>query len=62
MALQGIKAVTKVFYTHTARFLSEHGFASVRFDLYGNGESDGEFEDMTFTGILHDIEDIYKLD
>ena len=54
----GNKSGYKSIYTHTARFLAEHGFASVRFDLYGNGESDGEFEDMTFTGILHDIEDI----
>lgn len=58
----GNKSGYKSIYTHTARFLAEHGFASVRFDLYGNGESDGEFEDMTFTGILHDIEDIIKLD
>ncbi len=54
----GNKSGYKNIYTHTARFLAENGFASVRFDLYGNGESDGEFEDMTFTGILHDIEDI----
>ena len=54
----GNKSGYKSIYTHTARLLAEHGFASVRFDLYGNGESDGEFEDMTFTGILHDIEDI----
>ena len=54
----GNKSGYKSIYTHTARFLAEHGFASVRFDLYGNGESDGEIEDMTFTGILHDIEDI----
>ena len=46
MALQGIKAVTKYLYAHS-QILAEHGFASVRFDLYGNGESDGEFEDMT---------------
>ena len=50
----GNKSGYKSIYTHTARLLAEHGFASVRFDLYGNGESDGEFEDMTFTGILHD--------
>ena len=47
----------KYLYSHS-QILAENGFASVRFDLYGNGESDGEFEDMTFTGILHDIEDI----
>lgn len=56
--LPGNKSGYKNIYTHTATFLAENGFASVRFDLYGNGESDGEFEDMTFTGILHDIEDI----
>ena len=38
----GNKSGYKSIYTHTARFLAEHGFASVRFDLYGNGESDGE--------------------
>ena len=48
----GNKSGYKSIYTHTARLLAEHGFASVRFDLYGNGESDGEFEDMTFTGAL----------
>lgn len=54
----GNKSGYKNSYTQTARFLAKHGFASVRFDLFGNGESDGEFEDMTFTGILEDIEDI----
>jgi hypothetical protein len=37
----GNKSGYKSIYTHTARLLAEHGFASVRFDLYGNGESDG---------------------
>lgn len=54
----GNKSGYKSIYTHTARFLAQNGFASVRFDLYGNGESDGEFNDMTFTSILEDIEDI----
>ena len=49
----GNKSGYKSIYTHTARFLAEHGFASVRFDLYGNGESDGEFEDMTFTAVSY---------
>lgn len=54
----GNRSGYKNIYTHTARVLAENGFASVRFDLYGNGESDGEFSDMTFTSILEDIEDI----
>ncbi|TYB60125.1 alpha/beta fold hydrolase [Nonomuraea sp. PA05] len=33
-----------------ARLLEEHGIASVRFDLSGHGESDGDFFDVTITG------------
>lgn len=47
-------------HTHMARVLAENGIACVRFDMYGNGESDGEFEDMTFTSLLEDTEDIYQ--
>ena len=31
----------------------------MRFDFYGCGESDGEFDEMTFTGLLEDAEDVY---
>lgn len=41
-----------------ARTLQNSGTACVRFDFYGNGESDGEFEDMTFTTLLDDAQDI----
>ncbi len=49
----------KGLHTHMARTLAENGFACVRFDMYGNGESDGEFSDMTFTSLLEDTEDIF---
>lgn len=45
--------------TRIARALAAEGIACVRFDFYGNGESDGEFEDMTFTGLYEDTEDMF---
>ncbi len=48
-------------YAHTplARTLEVEGIACMRFDFYGCGESDGEFDEMTFTGLLEDAEDVY---
>lgn len=54
----GNKSGYKNLHTQMARVLETAGIACVRFDLYGNGESDGEFEDMRFTGCLEDVEDI----
>lgn len=45
--------------TRIARDLAEAGTACVRFDFYGNGESEGEFEDMTFSGLYEDAEDMF---
>lgn len=45
--------------TRIARDLAAAGIACVRFDFYGNGESDGEFEDCTFTGFYEDTEDMF---
>ncbi len=45
--------------TRIARNLAGAGIACVRFDFYGNGESDGEFEDFTFTGLYEDTEDMF---
>ncbi len=42
-----------------ARDLAECGIGCARFDFYGNGESDGEFQDMTFTGVCEDAEDLF---
>lgn len=45
--------------TRIARTLAQNGIGCVRFDFYGNGESDGEFEDYTFTGLYEDTEDMF---
>ena len=45
--------------TRIARSLADAGIGCVRFDFYGNGESDGEFEDFTFTGLYEDAEDMF---
>ena len=45
--------------TRIARDLAGAGIACVRFDFYGNGESDGEFEEMTFSGLYEDAEDMF---
>ena len=49
----------KYAHTHLARTLEAEGIACMRFDFYGCGESDGEFDEMTFTGLLEDAEDVY---
>ncbi len=48
----------KNLHMQMARALEKAGIACVRFDFYGNGESDGEFSDMTFPGLLGDTEDV----
>ena len=45
--------------THLSRALAAQGIGSARFDFYGNGESDGEFEDMSFDGLHTDAQDIF---
>ena len=41
-------------YTRTARELSKNGYASLRIDFRGSGESDGDWEDTTFSGQIKD--------
>ena len=50
----------KYLGVHLARRLARSGAACVRFDFHGCGESDGEFEDMTFDGLLADAADIFE--
>lgn len=54
----GNKCGYKNLHVQMGRMLEKEGIACVRFDMYGNGESDGEFSDMTFTSLLEDTEDI----
>lgn len=41
-------------YSRTARSLAERGYASLRIDFLGSGESDGAWEDTTFSGQIAD--------
>lgn len=56
----GTKEGPKCLHVTTARALAAYGIACIRFDFSCNGESDGEFEDMTFTSLLEDTEDIWN--
>lgn len=41
-------------FSRTARLLAEAGYASLRIDLRGSGESEGAWEDTTFSGQIAD--------
>lgn len=56
----GTKEGPKCLHIATARKLAAEGVACIRFDFSFNGESDGEFEDMTFTALMQDTEDIWN--
>jgi pimeloyl-ACP methyl ester carboxylesterase len=43
-----------------ARLLESHGIASVRFDLSGHGESDGDFFDVTITGEIAETRHVVR--
>ncbi|MFF4357661.1 alpha/beta hydrolase [Streptomyces sp. NPDC001604] len=43
-----------------SRLLEAHGIASVRFDLSGHGESDGDFFDVTVTGEIAETRAILR--
>ena len=41
-------------FSRTARLLAEAGYASLRVDFIGSGESEGDFADTTFEGQVAD--------
>ncbi len=43
-------------FLNFSRIISKYGFASLRMDFYGNGESDGEFKDFTMDTLMSDAE------
>jgi exosortase A-associated hydrolase 2 len=43
-----------------ARVLASMGIAAIMFDYYGDGDSEGNFEDATFDDRLEDIKYVYK--
>ncbi|MEM9105582.1 MAG: alpha/beta fold hydrolase [Pseudomonadota bacterium] len=49
-----IKDTEDGVFSRTARELSKNGYASLRIDFRGSGESEGKWEDTTFSGQLKD--------
>jgi uncharacterized protein len=49
-----IPGTDEAFYRRVARILAEHGFASLRVDFRGSGDSDGEFQMTTFSTQISD--------
>lgn len=49
-----VTGTEETMYGRTARVLGERGYASLRIDFLGSGESDGAWEDTTFTGQIAD--------
>lgn len=54
----GNKMGPHFMFVKFSRLLAEYGYASIRFDFAGSGESDGEFIDMTLSGELEDAKNI----
>jgi uncharacterized protein len=47
-------------FVHMSRLLESSGIASVRFDLSGHGESDGDFFDVTITGEIAEARSVVR--
>jgi pimeloyl-ACP methyl ester carboxylesterase len=47
-------------FSRMSRLLDDHGIASVRFDLSGHGESDGDFFDVTITGEIAETTSVVR--
>lgn len=54
--LSGDKTGNKFFFVKMSKFFTEKNYQVFRFDFTGSGESDGEFENMTLSSEIHDID------
>ncbi|WP_100065804.1 alpha/beta hydrolase family protein [Miniphocaeibacter massiliensis] len=52
----GNKMGRNFFFVKMSKYFTKKGFTTFRFDLNGTGESDGEFENMTLTSEIHDMD------
>ena len=50
----GSRTESHALFVKCSRALAQAGIASLRFDFYGSGESDGEFREMTLRGEIAD--------
>lgn len=51
-----IKGTNETMYGRTATRFSSHGLVTLRIDFIGSGESDGNWEDTTFSGQIDDAQ------
>lgn len=56
--LTGNKSEHAKHFVNFSRMISKEGFASLRIDFSGNGESDGEFVDFTMDTLMSDAQTI----
>ncbi len=56
----GNKLGNSFFYVRISKEFVKRGFKVFRFDFTGSGESDGNFEDMTLTSELDDLDSIWE--
>lgn len=54
----GNKSEHAYHFRNFSRILAKHGYASIRMDFSGNGESDGEFYDFTFDTMMSEAKQI----
>ncbi len=59
-SIWGERNRTHRIFTNLSRELSNNGFSVITCDYYGDGNSGGGTLDMTFSGIVNDIETMYK--
>lgn len=57
--LTGNKAEYNFYFVYLSRLLEKEGIDVFRFDFLGSGESDGKFEDMTFSSQLDNARTIF---